>query len=78
MNIDGDIASSVGWTGETTGFVATRFAPAVVGPFIGQEITSVDVAIGNLPLNSEITIYVWEKGGFILNRGIDLLIHSNT
>jgi len=65
MNIDGDATSSVGWTGETTGFVATRFAPEIVSPFIGQEITSVDVAIGNLPLDSEITIYVWEKEGFI-------------
>jgi hypothetical protein len=65
MNIDGDATSSVGWTGETTGFVATKFAPEIVRPFMGQEITSVDVAIGNLPLDSEITIYVWEKGAFI-------------
>ena len=65
MNIGGDLTGAVGWTGETTGFVATRFAPEIVRPFMGQEITSVDIGIADLPLGSEITMYVWEKGGFI-------------
>ncbi|MDD2636162.1 MAG: hypothetical protein PHW82_11785 [Bacteroidales bacterium] len=66
MSIDnGNFASSVGWTGEATGFVATRFAPEIVRPFMGQEVTSVEIGINHLPLNSEVTVYVWEKGGFI-------------
>ena len=65
LHVDGDNeGNAVGWANEITAFVATRFKPEVVKPFIGQEITSVDIYIYDLPQNNEITVYVWEKGGF--------------
>ncbi|MBN2778660.1 MAG: T9SS type A sorting domain-containing protein [Bacteroidales bacterium] len=65
MHVDGDNAgNAVGWASEITAYIATRFSPEVVRPFMGQEITSVDIYIGDAPAG-DITVYVWDKGGFI-------------
>lgn len=66
LNVDGDTASAIGWTTDITVYIATRFTPEVVRPFIGQEITSVDIFISDLPQGDEITVYIWEKGDFIV------------
>lgn len=67
LNVDGDnTGNAVGWASEITAFVATRFAPEIVRPFIGQEITTLEIYIGDLPENDEITVYVWEKGEYML------------
>lgn len=65
MHVDGDNnENAVGWTNELTLYVATRFAPEIVRPFMGQEITSVDIYINDAPAG-DITVYVWDKDGFI-------------
>lgn len=66
MHIDGDNDGALGWESEITIQAAVRFMPDIVSPFAGQEIVSVDICIGDLPLNDEITVYIWEKDGYIV------------
>ncbi len=66
LNIDGTYASAIGWASQLTVKAAVRFMPDLTSPFVGQEIVSVDIYIGDQPLNDTITVYVWEKDGFIV------------
>lgn len=81
MNVDGDNAgNAVGWASEITAYIATRFSPEVVRPFMGQEITSVDIYIGNAPAG-DITVYVWDKGDYIIpgtTNILDQVTHTPT
>jgi len=81
MNVDGDNSgNAVGWADEITAYIATRFSPEVVRPFMGQEITSVDIYIGDAT-TGDITVYVWDKDGFIIpgtTNILDQVTHTPT
>jgi hypothetical protein len=66
MGYDGDNASAVGYGSSFVAYVASRMKNDITSAHVGQQIVSVDVFINDAPAgDGTITVYVWEKGGFI-------------
>lgn len=73
MNYDLDNASAIGFANSIENVhVAVRMSNDVTSLHVGQQIETIDVAIGDLPIG-DMTVYVWEKGGFIDPSASDVI-----
>jgi hypothetical protein len=66
VSYDQGSASAIGWASEFEVYAATRFLPDMMGAHVGQVIESANIFINDLPVGNTITVYVWERGGYLV------------
>lgn len=77
MNYDGDNKNAIGWASSFDVYAAVKFQGVNPASHLGQEIVSIDVFLNDAPVSTDITVYVWEKDGFIV-PGTTTIIEQKT